>query len=140
MNRHTRVDHAAAAATLRGVPGTWLPIGEYRNNLTARSIATVIRTASGPSGSPYQPSGSCEARLVPTEDGTVVEARYGGRRTMRQSTDTERVLGQIERGEVRAGRDAAREIAARAEAAYGAVWPADHARAEALAAVKGGGA
>lgn len=39
-----------------------------------------------------------------------------------QSADTERVLGQIERGEVRAGPDAAREIAARAEAAYGGAW------------------
>jgi hypothetical protein len=33
--------------------------------------------------------------------------------------DAERVLGQIERGEVRAGPEAAREIAAKAEAAYG---------------------
>lgn len=39
-----------------------------------------------------------------------------------QSADTERVLGQIERGEVRAGRDAAREIAAKAQAAYGSAW------------------
>nr|WP_205615515.1 hypothetical protein [Streptomyces harenosi] len=37
--------------------------------------------------------------------------------------DHVRVLGQLERGEVRAGADAAREIAARYEAAYGrAVW------------------
>lgn len=33
--------------------------------------------------------------------------------------DHERVLGQIERGEVRAGADAARVIAAKAEASYG---------------------
>ncbi|MFI1677002.1 hypothetical protein [Streptomyces sp. NPDC020607] len=50
---------------------------------------------------------------------------------MSQRTDSERVLGQIERGEIRVGRDAAREIAARAEAAYGAAWHrgprADHA-------------
>ncbi|MEV0525990.1 hypothetical protein AB0I66_21375 [Streptomyces sp. NPDC050439] len=39
-----------------------------------------------------------------------------------QSADTERVLGQIERGEVRAGRDAAREIATKAETAYGAAF------------------
>jgi phage terminase small subunit len=39
-------------------------------------------------------------------------------------TDSERVLGQIERGEIRAGADAAREVAARHQAAYGdAVWP-----------------
>lgn len=36
--------------------------------------------------------------------------------------DHVRVLGQIERGEVRAGADAAREIAARHEAAYGDAW------------------
>lgn len=41
---------------------------------------------------------------------------------MRPMADHERVLGQIERGEVRAGPDAAREIAARHEAAYGDVW------------------
>lgn len=38
------------------------------------------------------------------------------------TTDAERVLGQIERGEVRAGPDAAREIAARQQAQYGDVW------------------
>lgn len=37
--------------------------------------------------------------------------------------DHVRVIGQIERGEVRAGRDAAREIAARHQAAYGNAWP-----------------
>jgi hypothetical protein len=60
------------------------------------------------------------------------------------TTDTERVLGQIERGEVRAGAEAAREIAARHQAAYGdAVWgPApDTAWADALSGLtstKGG--
>ncbi|MFE4717292.1 hypothetical protein ACFRLW_12860 [Streptomyces sp. NPDC056728] len=46
-------------------------------------------------------------------------------RRIRQSADTTRVLGQIERGEVRAGADAAREIAAKAEAAYGSAWTHD---------------
>lgn len=41
---------------------------------------------------------------------------------VRPPSDEERVLGQIERGEVRAGPDAAREIAAKAQAAYGDVW------------------
>ncbi|MET8475385.1 hypothetical protein ABZY90_19785 [Streptomyces sp. NPDC006422] len=41
-------------------------------------------------------------------------------------TDADRIRGQVERGEVRVGPDAAREIAALAEAAYGAAWPADH--------------
>jgi hypothetical protein len=59
-------------------------------------------------------------------------------------SDTERVLGQIERGEVRAGAEAARQIAARHQAAYGdAVWgPApDSAWADALSSLittKGG--
>lgn len=43
-------------------------------------------------------------------------------RTARPTSDAERVLGQIERGEVRVGPDAAREIAARHQAAYGEVW------------------
>ncbi|MEU5834549.1 hypothetical protein ABZ820_12865 [Streptomyces diacarni] len=41
---------------------------------------------------------------------------------MRPTTDSERILGQIERGEVLAGREAARRIAARHEEAYGDVW------------------
>lgn len=41
--------------------------------------------------------------------------------TLRPATDAERVQGQIERGEVRAGPDAAREIAARIEA-DGGFW------------------
>ncbi|WP_137991214.1 hypothetical protein [Streptomyces vilmorinianum] len=43
-------------------------------------------------------------------------------RAARPMTDADRVLGQIERGEVRADPDAAREIAARHQAAYGDVW------------------
>lgn len=45
-----------------------------------------------------------------------------GTRFMAPMSDTERVLGQIERGEVRAGREAARQIAAKAQAAYGTAW------------------
>jgi hypothetical protein len=42
---------------------------------------------------------------------------------VRPPTDAERLLGQIERGEVRIGPEAAREIARRHMAAYGAeVW------------------
>ncbi|MYU22905.1 hypothetical protein [Streptomyces sp. SID8352] len=55
-------------------------------------------------------------------------------------TDAARILGQIQRGEIRAGADAAREIAARHQAAYGnAVWgPApDDAWADALASLNG---
>ncbi|GGP55542.1 hypothetical protein GCM10010214_30920 [Streptomyces abikoensis] len=52
--------------------------------------------------------------------------------------DWERVLGQIERGEVRVGPDAVREIAARHEAAYGAVWSRDAAWAKAVRALAAG--
>ncbi|MFH9403315.1 hypothetical protein ACH4JS_26720 [Streptomyces sp. NPDC017638] len=51
--------------------------------------------------------------------------------------DHERVLGQIERGEVRVGPDTAREIAARAEVAYGDAFagsPADALRRQLWAA------
>lgn len=41
---------------------------------------------------------------------------------VRPQSDAERVLGQIARGEVIAGRTGARMIAARAQAAYGDVW------------------
>lgn len=41
---------------------------------------------------------------------------------LQPTTDNERVLGQIERGEIRCGPDAAREIAARHEHAYGSAW------------------
>lgn len=44
--------------------------------------------------------------------------------------DNERILGQIERGEVRVGPDAAREIAARHQAEYGDAF--DGTPAEAL--------
>lgn len=61
--------------------------------------------------------------------------------TVTPTSDTVRVLGQIERGEIRCGADAAREIAARAQAAYGdAVWgpnPDDAAWADALASLNG---
>ncbi|MEV0525989.1 hypothetical protein AB0I66_21370 [Streptomyces sp. NPDC050439] len=76
MSRHTRVDHARAAANLRKEPGTWQPVGEYRNRTSANSTATMIRTASAHSGSHYRPAGSCEARLVITTDTNLVEARY----------------------------------------------------------------
>lgn len=61
--------------------------------------------------------------------------------TVAPSADTERILGQINRGEIRCGADAAREIAAKHQAAYGdAVWGPDKnaAWADALAALSGG--
>lgn len=62
------------------------------------------------------------------------------------SPDTERVLGQIERGEMWCGPDAARAIAARHQEAYGAAFtrPAaentDTAWADALTELTPGGA
>ncbi|MFJ1581599.1 hypothetical protein [Streptomyces sp. NPDC088182] len=54
----------------------------------------------------------------------------------KRPTSAEHVLGQIERGEVRAGPDAAREIAARHQEAYGDVWATpDDLFADALASV-----
>jgi hypothetical protein len=63
------------------------------------------------------------------------------------SLDTERVLGQIERGEIRCGRNAAREIAERQEDAYGIAFNGTPAEAllngiawgEAFAALTSGG-
>lgn len=63
-------------------------------------------------------------------------------RRLRMS-DSERVLGQIERGEVLAGPDAARRIAARHMEAYGnAVWGPDNDTAwtDAIAGLNGGDA
>ncbi|MEV7422824.1 hypothetical protein [Streptomyces sp. NPDC091212] len=52
----------------------------------------------------------------------------------KRPTSAEHVLGQIARGEVRAGPEAAREIAARHQTAYGDVWAApDDLFADALA-------
>ncbi|MEO3978835.1 hypothetical protein [Streptomyces sp. CAU 1734] len=48
---------------------------------------------------------------------------------IRALSDSERILGQIERGEVRAGPSAAREIAARHQKAYGDVWATPDGRA-----------
>lgn len=45
-----------------------------------------------------------------------------GRPRLTLTPDAERVLGQIARGEVLAGPEAARQIAARHEAAYGAAF------------------
>jgi hypothetical protein len=50
------------------------------------------------------------------------EGNTAGENHIRPQTDAERVLGQIERGEVVAGPEGARMIAARHEEAYGDVW------------------
>jgi hypothetical protein len=75
-----RVNHAAAVAALKAQPGVWLPVGEYRNRLSADDIARRIRLGypfgSHSYGTPYTPTGAYETRTRLTDDGTLVEARY----------------------------------------------------------------
>lgn len=79
LARRTRTNHAETAAALRAQPGMWLPVGEYRANTTADSIAWMIRTARAcESGRRYAPAGSFESRTEMTADGTRVMARYIG--------------------------------------------------------------
>lgn len=66
-----------------------------------------------------------------------------GHTTREALNDSERVLGQIERGEVWCGPDAARAIAARHQDAYGnSVWGPDNDTtwADALASLNSDGA
>lgn len=50
------------------------------------------------------------------------QAGVPGKGHCRPQSDEERVLGQIANGDVRVGPDAAREIAAKQEAAYGSAF------------------
>jgi hypothetical protein len=68
--------HAEVADRLRAQPGVWLPVGEWRNSLTAKSTASRIRSAYR--APMYEPAGAFEARTVLTEMGSLVEARYVG--------------------------------------------------------------
>jgi len=84
--RHRRADHTAVVAALKAQPGVWLPVGEYRNRLSADDIARRIRCGypfgSHAYGTPYTPAGAFETRTQLTDDGTLLEARYtpkGGR-------------------------------------------------------------
>lgn len=81
-----RADHTAVVAALKAQPGVWLPVGEYRNRLSADDIARRIRCGypfgSHAYGTPYTPAGAFETRTQLTDDGTLLEARYtpkGGR-------------------------------------------------------------
>ncbi|MFG3085071.1 hypothetical protein [Streptomyces parvulus] len=135
------INHREVAGRLRADRGRWLPVGEYRNAETARTMTYIIGSGKNPNLTAYQPAGAFEARTRNTDDGTLVEARYVGaidEKRVKPSPDTLRVLGQIERGEIRCGAGAAREIAARHQADYGnAVWGSseDAAWADALAAL-----
>lgn len=122
-----RPDHAQIAYALAARPYEWGTVSVYPAAYVAAQTARDIRTASR-TCSAYGPAGSFETRATPVEEGTLLEARYvrGIARPLNGliegSPDTVRVLGQIDRGEMRCGRDAAREIAARHEEAYGDVW------------------
>lgn len=149
----SRTDHAQIAAQLRARPGVWIAVGVYPASYSAASIGAHLRAGQG-SFAVYAPAGAYESRTRPVDNGTLLEARYtvgapGPTRSGRIEPlgDAARILGQIERGEIRCGPDAAREIAARHEDAYGAAWQhpaasapaavsADEAWAEALAGPK----
>ncbi|MET8978506.1 hypothetical protein ABZX85_23100 [Streptomyces sp. NPDC004539] len=82
MRHQSPVDHRSVASRLRAQPGVWLPVGEYRNSISADGVARYIRTAfvnkPGAIGRWYRPAGAYESRTSLTEDGTLVEARYVG--------------------------------------------------------------
>lgn len=148
LAKRRHVDHEVVAVLLKSQPGVWMEVGEYPATTTADGTAYRIRT--GRRAPMYQPTGAFEARLKPTELGTLVEARYVGGGSpvkpvarVRPSLETERVLGQIERGEIWCGPDAARAIAARHEEAYGAAFAGpssdDAAWADAMAELTSGG-
>jgi hypothetical protein len=125
-----RATHAQIVARLLTNPGTWLPVNTFADRTAAEALGRHIESAQGAFGT-YGSAENYEARTRRVKDGTVLEARYldklappkthvrvdsGG------SFDTQRVLGQIQRGEVWCGPSAARAIAARHEEAYGAAW------------------
>ncbi|MGW4043031.1 hypothetical protein [Streptomyces sp. NPDC004721] len=151
------IRHAEVAARLRSQLGVWGEVGEYPSAKSAEDAVRRIQTAY--QAPMYQPAGSFEARVEGTELYTLVFARYVGHTTAvpvldeRPATppstqippgrDCDRVLGQIARGEVQAGPEGARRIAARHQEAYGnAVWGSgrdpDAAWADALAGLNGG--
>lgn len=149
--KRRHVDHQVVAVLLQSKPGVWMEVGEYLATHTADGTAHRIRT--GYNAPMYRPAGAFEARTKLTEFGTIVEARYVDGASsvkpasrVRPSLETERVLGQIERGEIWCGPSAARAIAARHEEAYGSAFgrpsaaDIDAAWADALAGLTSGSA
>ncbi|MFJ5151442.1 hypothetical protein ACIQCF_07610 [Streptomyces sp. NPDC088353] len=157
--KRRQICHAEVAARLRNQPDVWGEVGEYPGLKSAEDVVRRIRTAR--QAPMYQPAGSFEARIAGTELYTLVFARYVGHTAAVQvlderpatppathipsGRDCDRVLGQIARGEVQAGPEGARRIAARHQEAYGnAVWgpgpDPDAAWADALAGLSTGGA
>ncbi|MDX2700339.1 hypothetical protein [Streptomyces ipomoeae] len=125
-----RATHAQIVARLLANPGTWLPIDTFTSRPAAEALARHIDSAQG-AFTTYGSAENYETRTRRVTDGTLLEARYlekaappkpRVRVDSRGSLDTQRVLGQIERGEIWCGPSAARAIAARQEEAYGAAW------------------
>jgi len=145
LAKRRNVNHTDVAATLRANPQKWHEIGEYRATTSADDTARRIRLAER--APMYEPAGSFEARVALTEFGAIVAARYVGPQPAPRPGDSappmrdcERIRGQIERGEVLAGPEGARRIAAKHEEAYGAVFArrtADEAWADAVAGLYG---
>ena len=79
--KRQRADHQLTAAALRQRPGVWLVVGEYRSNISAEGAARDIRNGyqrRDNAPNPYTPAGAFEARMVQTEFGTNILARYIG--------------------------------------------------------------
>ncbi|MDT0409900.1 MULTISPECIES: zinc finger domain-containing protein [Streptomyces] len=110
-----RVSTASAARLMAASPWPTTGRNTARKDLGALVARGVLRVVESAGRTSYQLSTKKEGGMT---------VRF---------TDADRVLGQIERGEVRVGPDAAREIAARHEARYGSVWAKDRAWAEAVA-------
>ncbi|MEX3101192.1 MULTISPECIES: hypothetical protein [unclassified Streptomyces] len=76
------IDHKAVGEKLRARPGEWLTVGEYLNRMSADSVAQWIRAGRGVGVYQivrwYQPVGAYETRTAPTDNGTLLEARYLG--------------------------------------------------------------
>ncbi|MFF7096354.1 hypothetical protein ACFY9A_28765 [Streptomyces rubradiris] len=80
--KRPRADHKEVAHALRQHPGVWLPVGDYRNSISADDIARRIRTGyplgNADGSTPYLPAGAYESRTELVDDGTRVHARYIG--------------------------------------------------------------
>jgi hypothetical protein len=80
-----RANYTELATTMQARPGVWVTVRTYRSRTTAEGVARNIRYAYTPPRdgrrSPWAPRLSYQARLVPAEDGTRVEARWVGEKS-----------------------------------------------------------
>ncbi|MBO0804251.1 MAG: hypothetical protein J2P25_14400, partial [Nocardiopsaceae bacterium] len=125
MRRRATINHHAAATAARRAPGEWVRAGLYPSGGSITNALWRVRAAFRLSA--YEPAGAFEARATAEGDDSLLEVRYvaeerrprRGGRSVPLHPDAERILGQIRRGEVQAGPEGARRIAAWHEAAYG---------------------